>query len=121
MFNRKLFFFCLLFLSFIEANYVAEIKVTCAAEGIGDQDDMCIWLHPEDPALSTIISSDKNVSKLFVYNMEGEELFSYSTQYKPGNIDITYNFPTSNYGLIDLIGINERSASNPHFIFYRVS
>jgi len=34
------------------STYVADIKLTCAAAGIDDQDDMCIWLRQKqyDPA-----------------------------------------------------------------------
>ena len=41
--------------------------------GIGDQDDMCIWIHP-DPSQSTIITSDKDVDKLFVYDLNGNTI-----------------------------------------------
>jgi myo-inositol-hexaphosphate 3-phosphohydrolase len=54
---------------------------------------MCVWLHPDNPALSTIITSDKDKSTLFVYGLDGETLYSYPLQMKPGNIDIIYNFP----------------------------
>ena len=104
----------------IYPTYAAEIEVTCAANGIGDQDDMCIWLHPEDPGLSTIIASDKNMLKLFVYRLNGEELYSYSMEYKPGNIDLIYNFPF-NGELIDLVGFNSRSESETRFVFFKVN
>jgi 3-phytase len=96
-----------------------EVAIICAASPGGDLDDMCIWLHPDDPASSTIIASDKNLSKLFVYNLDGEELYSYSLPMKPGNIDIIYNFPL-NGELIDVVGFNERATSNERFVFYRV-
>ena len=103
----------------INYSYAAEIEVTCVADGAGDQDDMCIWLHPDNPELSTIIASDKSRSKLFVYNLDGEELYSYSLQHKPGNIDIIYNFPF-NGELIDLVGFNKRTTSDARFVFYKV-
>ena len=94
--------------------------MTCAASGIGDQDDMCIWVHPENPALSTIITSDKDRSTLFVYTLAGEALYSYPLQMKPGNIDIIYNFPLGGE-LIDLVGFNERTTSDARFVFYKVN
>ena len=97
----------------------SEIEVTCAASGIGDQDDMCIWVHPDDPALSTIITSDKDKSTLFVYNLDGEALYSYPLTMKPGNIDVIYNFPLGGE-LIDIIGFNERATSDERFVFYKV-
>ena len=99
--------------------FCSEIEVTCAATGSGDQDDMCIWLHPDDPALSTIITSDKDKSTLFVYSLAGEELFSYALSMKPGNIDIIYNFPLDGE-LIDVVGFNERATSGASFVFYKV-
>lgn len=98
---------------------VIDIKVTCPANAGGDLDDMCIWLHPEDPALSTIIGSDKDLTKLFVYGLDGKEKYSYPLQYKPGNIDIIYNFPL-NGELIDVVGFNARSISDPRFVFFKV-
>jgi len=39
-----------------------------------DQDDMCIWLHPTDKSLSTIIGSDKSSDKIYVYDLQGNLL-----------------------------------------------
>lgn len=97
----------------------ADVVFTCAAEGIGDQDDMCIWLHPEDPAKSLVITADKDAWKLFVYNLGGEELGAYSLPHRPGNIDVVYNFPF-NGRLIDLVGFNTRSVNNARFGFYAI-
>jgi 3-phytase len=80
---------------------------------------MCIWLHPDNPALSTIIASDKDKSTLFVYNLAGDALYSYPLALKPGNIDIIYNFPLDGE-LIDVVGFNERATSNASFVFYKV-
>ena len=96
----------------------SDIEVTCAASGIGDQDDMCIWVHPDDPALSTIITSDKDKSALFVYSLDGSGLYSYPLTMKPGNIDILYNFPLDGE-LIDVVAFNERATSNARFVFYK--
>jgi 3-phytase len=114
--------FAIIFLMLVLNNgpsFGAEIEVTCAASGIGDQDDMCIWLHPEDPALSTIITSDKDKSTLFVYSLDGAALYSYPLGMKPGNIDIIYNFPLGGE-LIDVVGFNERATSGASFVFYKV-
>ena len=48
--------------------------VRCADSGAQDQDDMCVWVHPAEPALSTIIASDKEADKLFVYGLDGKAL-----------------------------------------------
>jgi 3-phytase len=104
----------------ISQSFASEIEVTCAASGSADQDDMCIWVHPENPALSTIITSDKDNSILFVYTLAGETLYSYPLPMKPGNIDIIYNFPFDGE-LIDVVGFNERTTSDARFVFYKVN
>ena len=40
-----------------------------------DEDDMCYWVHPTDPALSTVIVTDKFAGKIFVYDLEGTFLW----------------------------------------------
>ena len=105
--------------SVINPLFGSDIEVSCAASGIVDQDDMCIWVHPDDPAQSTIIASDKDKSALFVYALDGSSLYSYPLTMKPGNIDIIYNFPLDGE-LIDVVGFNERATSNARFVFYKV-
>ena len=103
----------------ISTSFGSEIEVSCAASGIGDQDDMCIWVHPDDPSLSTIITSDKDKSTIFVNSLDGEILYSYPGLDKPGNIDIIYNFPLARE-LIDIVGFNKRAVSDASFVFYKV-
>ncbi|QDT32957.1 phytase [Thalassoglobus polymorphus] len=71
-----------------------------------DQDDLCIWRHPVDPALSTIITSDKSANRIFVYDLEGKLLSSHEVA-KPGNIDIRGNFPLAG-NRVDLVVANQR-------------
>jgi 3-phytase len=104
---------------FVTVTAAIEVEVICDADQGSDHDDMCIWLHPEDPAQSTIISSDKDKNELVVYDLNGDELYSYSPGHRPGNIDIIYNFPL-NGEFIDLIGFNARDPSPPQFVFYTV-
>ena len=42
-------------------------SLTLQAEGAVNQDDMCIWIHPTDPSLSTIIAGDKATNALEIY------------------------------------------------------
>jgi myo-inositol-hexaphosphate 3-phosphohydrolase/3',5'-cyclic AMP phosphodiesterase CpdA len=72
-----------------------------------DQDDMCIWQNPADPALSTIITSDKSANRLFVYDLDGKRLQSVDVP-KPGNVDIRSGFPLGGKR-IDLVVVNQRS------------
>lgn len=88
------------------------------AAGASDQDDMCVWIHPTDKALSTIITSDKAANKLFVYDLEGNLLQTVDIAGQlPGNIDIRYNFPLEGVPT-DIIGYNRRSGST--LVFYKM-
>jgi len=73
---------------------------------IDDQDDMCIWIHP-DPSQSVVITSDKGASKLFVYDLSGNTIQTIPVVGQPGNIDVRYNFPLSGQ-LVDIVGYNDR-------------
>ncbi|MBN69070.1 MAG: hypothetical protein CME32_07330 [Gimesia sp.] len=78
----------------------------CKASMGKDQDDMCIWVHPDDPALSIIITADKAVSRLFVYDLTGKELHSLKVS-MPGNIDLRNGFKLGNKS-ISLVVCNQR-------------
>ena len=86
----------------------AEIKpvVELSADGSKDQDDMCIWVHPSDTAQSTIITSDKEAYKIFVYDLAGNEIQSLSAKH-PGNIDVRYGFPLGGKK-VDIVAVNVR-------------
>ena len=80
-----------------------------AAPGSRDQDDMCIWLHPTDKALSTIIVSDKASGFVYVYDLAGSVLQSFASG-QPGNIDIRYGFVLGGQ-CVDVVAFNERSSN----------
>lgn len=75
-----------------------------------DQDDMCIWVHPADPALSRIITSDKKAGLLLVYDLSGATVQSTATP-KPGNIDLRYNVRLGGKA-VDLVAFNQRREEN---------
>ena len=55
-------------------------------------DDMCIWIHPTDPSLSTIIGTDKTEKGgLVVYDLKGN-LIQYANDGRMNNVDLRYNF-----------------------------
>lgn len=56
-------------------------------------DDPAIWVHPTDPALSTIIGTDK-LGGLAVYDLNGQQL-QYISGRKFNNVDLRYRFPLS--------------------------
>jgi 3-phytase len=121
--RRSPFLFRLWFILFIIllalpalAQTTVNPLLTLNDPGIGDQDDMGIWIHP-DPSRSTIITSDKDVNKLFVYDLAGNTLQTVSVPGKPGNIDVRYNFLLSGQP-VDIVGYNDRE--NEEIVFYKV-
>jgi 3-phytase len=63
-------------------------------DGAGDQDDMCVWVHPEDRSKSTIITADKDQQRVLVYGLDGNVIQTLPTP-MPGNIDVRYSFELS--------------------------
>lgn len=90
--------------------------VRCADLDAADQDDMCVWIHPTEAALSTIIASDKEADKLFVYDLEGKAIQAISAKH-PGNIDARYSFPIGKEK-VDIIVFNQRD--DPKILVYKV-
>ena len=90
--------------------------VRCADPAAEDQDDMCVWVHPTEPALSTIIASDKDADKLFVYDLAGKVIQVVSARH-PGNIDVRYGFPLGKEE-VDIIAFNQRD--DPEILVYKV-
>lgn len=79
---------------------VQEIQAVIETEAVvtGDgPDDPAIWIHPGDPAQSTIITTDKGFgsekgSGLRVYDLDGHEI-QFLKGIRPNNVDLRYNFP----------------------------
>lgn len=89
------------------ASVTVAPEVTLTNPGIDDQDDVCIWVHPDDRSLSTFIASDKYAGKLFVYDLSGALLQSVDLPGMPGNIDVRYGFPLDGE-LADIVAYNDR-------------
>src|SRR5687768_12690185 len=71
---------------------VAPAAETDPVPSSGDAaDDAAIWVHPTDPARSTIIGTDKQ-GGLAVYDQVGRELYYYPDG-KMNNVDLRYDFP----------------------------
>jgi len=70
-------------------------------------DDAAIWLHPDDPALSLIIGTNKATSDsdmgLHVYDLDGTLLSSITGQ-KHNNVDVRYGFPLGN-DVVDILAV----------------
>jgi myo-inositol-hexaphosphate 3-phosphohydrolase len=115
----------LFFLSFysgvVLAQTVYNYKVSYAASGQSDADDMAIWVHPTDRSKSTVIVADKH-NDLFVYDVSnGGTAIQRLTPpgSEPGNIDVRYNFPL-NGQLVDIVAHNRREGSD-QIVVYKVN
>ena len=79
---------------------------TFRASRVADLDDMCVWIHPTDTSLSTIIGSDKGNGFIYVFDLEGNIIQDFFTG-KPGNVDVRYGIPLGSER-VDLVAFNER-------------
>ncbi len=76
---------------------IAAVGVVASAEtapvpsGTDAADDPAVWIHPTDPALSTIIGTDKTAG-LVVYNLDGS-IHQTLNIGEVNNVDLRYNFP----------------------------
>lgn len=78
----------------LQATTVPATVETAPVPNSGDAaDDPAIWVHPTDPALSTIIGTDK-LGGLAVYDLNGQQL-QYISGRKINNVDLRYRFPLS--------------------------
>ena len=123
LWNKKGTVFCILLAVVVLAGSivvgdvdVVQRRFDLLYEGIDDTDDMCIWIHPTDASLSTIIVADKAADNLVVFDLAGNPLqilpfFQSDTgSEQPGNIDIRYGFPLGDE-LVDIVAINQRASS----------
>ena len=86
---------------------------TAPVPSMGDAaDDACVWIHPTDPSLSTIIGTDKK-SGLLVYDLAGKQL-QYIPGMRPNNVDIRYHFPLGAKSMA-LVGFSERAGRTLRF------
>jgi myo-inositol-hexaphosphate 3-phosphohydrolase len=91
---------------------------TAPVHSAGDAaDDSAIWIHPTDPALSTLIGTDKTATGgLNVYALSGAEL-AFKADGRLNNDDVRYNFPLG-AARVALLGATNRVART--LDFYRV-
>ena len=83
-------------------------RLTLTDSAADDQDDLCIWVHPTDPALGAIIASDKEGGRIFVYDLEGDVLQIVPVSGEPGNIDLRYGFALGE-SVLDIVCLNDRA------------
>jgi 3-phytase len=86
---------------------VVPVAVTYDHAGTLDEDDMCYWVHPSDPALSTVIVTDKFAGKILVYDLDGRLLQELPSP-SPRNVDTRYSVPFHRT-CIDLVALTDRT------------
>jgi 3-phytase len=84
-------------------------------DGAGDQDDMCVWVHPEDRSRSTIVTADKDQHRVLVYDLDGTVIQTLPTP-MPGNIDVRYSFELSGQ-LTDIVAFVQRKSGDKILVF----
>jgi 3-phytase len=89
---------------------VVEPRLRLSATGLVDTDDMCIWIHPTDTSLSTIIVADKETGKVVVFDIGGEVVQSMRLGSRAGlgNVDVRYGYPLGDES-VDIVAVNKRS------------
>lgn len=88
----------------------------CVDLAARDQDDMCVWIHPTNRGLSTLVVSDKRADKLFVYDLAGRTLQVIPAKH-PGNIDVRYGFSLGKER-VDIVAVNQRD--DPKILVYKM-
>ncbi len=69
----------------------ATVETDPVPNGGDAADDAAIWIHPTDPALSTILGTDKR-GGIAVYDLSGQQI-QYLPDGRMNNVDLRYNFP----------------------------
>ena len=86
---------------------VVPVRVIYDTPGSLDEDDMCYWVHPTDPSLSTVIVTDKFAGKIYVYDLDGRLLQELPSP-SPRNADTRYGVPFQST-CIDVVALTDRT------------
>src|SRR5688572_292639 len=86
---------------------VVPVVVIYDAPGSLDEDDMCFWVHPTDPSLSTVIVTDKFAGRIYVYDLAGSLLQELPSP-SPRNADTRYGVPFGDT-CIDVVAMTDRT------------
>ncbi|MBV9788503.1 MAG: phytase [Chloroflexi bacterium] len=91
---------------FAAGSVVPTVETDPMPQAGDSADDPAIWIHPSDPAQSTIIATNKQ-GGIFVYNLAGDEI-QRRTDGNMNNVDLRYNVPVGGQG-IALVTATNRS------------
>jgi 3-phytase len=81
-------------------------------------DDPAIWIHPENPARSLVLGTDKK-GGLNVFDLDGRRVQIVSDGARPNNADVLYGFPLDGRH-VDLVVAGTRSKARPGIAFWRI-
>ncbi|MCE7985132.1 MAG: hypothetical protein DYG89_28500 [Caldilinea sp. CFX5] len=94
----------------------ATVETTPVPNSGDAADDPAIWVHPTDPALSTILGTDK-LGGLAVYDLQGRQL-QYVTDHKVNNVDLRDGFPLGGQSITLVAG---SSPADRSIALYRIN
>jgi 3-phytase len=104
----------------IDRNAIYEVQPTVETKPVpasGDAaDDPAIWIHPQDPAQSIVIGTQKQ-GGLGVYDLTGKEI-QYLADGNMNNVDLRYNFSLSSEKIAIVAASNR---SNDSIALYKVN
>ncbi len=77
-----------------EPPVIAVQPVLATGPVANDADDPAIWVHPDDPARSLILGTDKDDADggLFVFDLQGKTVQTVRGIARPNNVDVEYGF-----------------------------
>ncbi|MBA4155852.1 MAG: phytase [Gemmatimonadetes bacterium] len=81
----------------------------------GDGDDPAIWIHPEDPAQSLVLGTDKGRRNggVYVFGLDGriDRTRTVTGLRRPNNVDVGYGFRVGGRG-VDIAVATERNSTS---------
>ena len=81
-------------------------------------DDPAIWIHPEEPALSLVLGTDKK-GGLNVFDLDGKRVQIISNGARPNNVNVLYGFPLGG-SKVDLAVAGTRSKAKAGVTLWRI-
>jgi 3-phytase len=105
--------------SFAPTHTATAVGETQPADGSGDSvDDAAIWVHPTDPAESTVVGANHKESTVEVYDLSGRRLQRVDVA-GTNNVDVRPGFPLGGTS-VDLVGAGGGGTRNGHMTFFSV-
>ncbi|APW59269.1 3-phytase [Paludisphaera borealis] len=81
-------------------------------------DDPAVWVHPDDPAQSLVLGTDKK-GGVIAFDLAGKRIQEVSPDLRPNNIDVIYGFPMHG-GAVDLAVAGTRAEGKQGVAIWRI-